>query len=569
MYTAFHQPLLFRRLRLRLIRNALRVMLDNGRLRLATMVFTSLLVAFFTLGASWYGFRQLTINSIPFKGAIVEGLFDMLFFTLGGMLLFSTGIILYASLFTAPEARFLLTTPARADHIFSTKFQAAMAFSSWAFVVLGVPIFVAYGVTAGVPWYFYPLLPVFLLGYVLLPGSVSAVLCLLLVRYLPRNRRQFLMVVGTVAVVLAGVWLIRVGRAANLSITGNRDAIEGLVAQFGLARSTLVPNHWMTRGLMAAARGELAEALLPLAMVWSNGLLLYLVAAWTAKRIYRTGFDRVAGSGRGKKIYRSSILDRIMEGLVIYLDKPTRVLVLKDFRTFRRDPTQWAMLVLFAVLIVLGGANFRQFYGNNLDLVDKFGVSIVNMGGVMTLLCAGLSRFIFPLISLEGRKFWILGLLPIHRGQILTGTFAFAATGSVIAAELLIFTSDLLLAMPLPAMLLHAAAVFIAAVGLSGLNVGLGAAMPNFRETDPSKIVVGFGGTVNMVAGLGFIVAIITIVVLPYHMSAIARLSAYEGSASGPHPILFAGVPVGMVLGALCVWLPLRAGRRALEKMEF
>ena len=112
------------------------------------------------------------------------------------MLVFSTGIILYASLFTARRRGSCSRPPARADHIFATKFQAAVAFSSWAFVVLGVPIFVAYGITAGVPWYFYPLLPLYLLGYVLLPGSVSARACLLLVRYMPRNRKQFLALVA-------------------------------------------------------------------------------------------------------------------------------------------------------------------------------------------------------------------------------------------------------------------------------------------------------------------------------------------------------------------------------------
>ena len=48
-----------------------------------------------------------------------------------------------------------------------------------------------YGIISGVPWYFYALLPLYLLGYVLLPGSVSAAGCLLLVRYMPRNRKQF------------------------------------------------------------------------------------------------------------------------------------------------------------------------------------------------------------------------------------------------------------------------------------------------------------------------------------------------------------------------------------------
>src|SRR5688572_14788448 len=96
------QGRLFRRLRLRLARNALQVALQSGRVRLVTMAATSLVVAAFTFGFSLYGFHQLTLYNIPFKGAIVESLFDLLFFTLGGMLIFSTGIILYASLFTAP-----------------------------------------------------------------------------------------------------------------------------------------------------------------------------------------------------------------------------------------------------------------------------------------------------------------------------------------------------------------------------------------------------------------------------------------------------------------------------------
>ena len=41
-----------------------------------------------------------------------------------------------------------------------------------------------------------------------------------------------------------------------------------------------MPSHWMTRGLQAAARGDLAEAVYPLTLLWANGLMLYLVAAW-------------------------------------------------------------------------------------------------------------------------------------------------------------------------------------------------------------------------------------------------------------------------------------------------
>ena len=82
---------------------------------------------------------------------LVGMLFDLLFFALAAMLIFSTGIILYSSLFSAAESGFLLASPARADQIFAYKYQGAIAFSSWAFLLLGAPIFVAYGIAAAAP----------------------------------------------------------------------------------------------------------------------------------------------------------------------------------------------------------------------------------------------------------------------------------------------------------------------------------------------------------------------------------------------------------------------------------
>jgi ABC-2 type transport system permease protein len=419
-----------------------------------------------------------------------------------------------------------------------------------------------------VPWYFYPLLPAYLLGFILLPGSASALLCLLLVRYLPRNRKQALAGIGLVLLLLGGAWLARVGLAAKQTlISQNRTELDGLIGQFAVLRHPLTPSHWMTTGVMAAARGEPAAALTRLAVIWSNGLLAYLLAAWASARLYRTGFDRIAGGGRAKRVYRGNVLDRVMELLVFYLDRPTRILVVKDFRTFRRDPTQWVLLFIFGGLLLLGAMNFRNYYRNDLPVLDKYVVSLVNMAATAVLLCAGLSRFIFPLISLEGRKFWVLGLMPLRREQILYGKFAFAATGSLLVAEGLILTSDALLGLPVVVLLVHAATVAVVAVGLSALNVGLGAYMPNFRETDPSKIVVGFGGTVNMVAGLLYLMLVITLMAAPVHAVGLAR--GLTGSGDALPGWVYLGVPAGLVVGAVAVYLPLRAGARALRATEF
>ena len=57
-------------------------------------------------------------------------------------------------------------------------------------------------------------------------------------------------------------------------------------------------------------------------------------------------------------------------------------------------------------------------------------VSFLNLSVVGLLLSTFTTRFIFPMISLEGRRFWILGLLGVRRETILWGKFLFAACGA-------------------------------------------------------------------------------------------------------------------------------------------
>jgi ABC-2 type transport system permease protein len=119
--------------------------------------------------------------------------------------------------------------------------------------------------------------------------------------------------------------------------------------------------------------------------------------------------------------------------------------------------------------------------------------------------------------------------------------------------------------MPLHVLVAHALAVAVLALGLSGLSVGLGACLPNFRETDPSKIAVGFGGTLNLVAGLLFLIVVIGVMAAPFHI--VLANAENERAAFTWWPWL--GSVAGLFAGALTILLPLRAGARNLRSMEF
>ena len=565
------QALLFQRLRWNLLGNSWQVMKGQS-MRPLTILMCSVVVWAFVFTVSLGGFRFLKYEvQLPLDGEIVGLLFDLLFLTLGALLIFSSGLILYGSLFTAAETAFLLSKPVAADQVFAYKFQGAVAFSSWAFLLLGGPILIAYGLMCDGPWYFYAFLPLFFLGFVLLPGALGALAALVLVNYVPRHRKQVL-ALGTLALVGGLVWwgydVVHTSRPEHMVGREAREAVTRLLGRFRFTGSPLMPTHWVGIGLRKAGRGDLATCSYYLGLVWSNGLLFYLVAAAAARRLYRQGFSRLTTGGTLRRRYGGAWIDRLLAAALPFVNPGTRLLIVKDFRTFRRDPQQWAQVLIFCGLMVLYVTNIRRMFVGDIEWPYQNSLSLLNLCAIALLLCTYTGRFVYPLLSLEGRKFWVLGLLPLHRDQLLWGKFAFATTGGVLIAESLVVLSDVMLEMPWDAVLLHALTVAVLAAGLSGLSVGLGACMPNFRETDPSKIAVGFGGTLNLVAGLLFLLATVTLMAVPWHLQ-----RALAGAPDGRSPFFWLfvafGAGTGTVVGALAVLLPLRAGIRALREMEF
>src|SRR3954470_939606 len=128
------EPVVFTRLRGRVVANWVSVVLRRSRLRLT-------LILVFSLGF-WLGLFGMFFEAFQFlnrflrvKSDIVGSLLGLLFIWLFVMLIFSSGIIVYNGLFKSREAAFLRTLPARPDHIFAYKLQEAIGFSSWGFVL--------------------------------------------------------------------------------------------------------------------------------------------------------------------------------------------------------------------------------------------------------------------------------------------------------------------------------------------------------------------------------------------------------------------------------------------------
>jgi ABC-2 type transport system permease protein len=186
------------------------------------------------------------------------------------------------------------------------------------------------------------------------------------------------------------------------------------------------------------------------------------------------------------------------------------------------------------------------------------------------------------MISLEGRRFWILGSLPIQRDTVLWGKLLFACGGSLLPCAGLIFLSDLMLGIVRNApdvALVHQLTCWTLCVGLSAIAVGLGARLPDLRQSSPSRIAAGFGGTLNLVLSAFFIAATVLVTAVPCHFMLEARQpNVGEPVAGGWWSDTFGlGTPGAVVLGVVAMLtlglaatvLALRVGIRAFRRLEF
>ena len=567
---------LFLRLRRSIVISTLGQMLKTARLRL---ILVSLLSLIFW-GSLFAIFYQAFLFLEDLHADVIPMLFNAFFLSLMVMLVFSSSILLYSGLYTSRESRLLLTLPATPEAIFGHVFRESIWFSSWGFVLLGSPMLVAYGVVHEAPPPYYLLMLPMMVAFVTIPATLGGMLCITLVRWLPRLRLHVLSIAGVIAVGMGG-WL-------GWSAFTNNDAdqltttwFEQAFSRLAVTEQRFLPSWWLTSGLVEASRrsedpqqewAALAEAGGFFAVLLSNGLFLQLLAGGLARVWYRRGYGLLGGEYTARRAPRASWLDHAIERMGSKRGLPLRLLLVKDLRLFRRDIAQWSQFAIFFGLLGFYFVNLRSFqYDNSYASL----IGCLNLGVVGLILSTFTTRFVYPMISLEGRRFWILGLLPVHRDQIVWSKFIFSVVGSLPPCCLLILLSDRMLGLSSTAIALHEVACVSLCVGLSGIAVGLGARIPDLREASPSKIAAGFGGTLSLVFSSLFIMPVVVIAGLPFHAGPAAR-SLGDSFAWLLAILRLFAAPSGLALAATCVvllgllasGLPMLLGIRAFRHLE-
>ncbi len=432
------------------------------------------------------------------------------------MLIFSNVLIAFSTMYKAREVKFLLNSPIDIRTFFLARFVECVSFSSWASAYLGTPMLLAFGLTTGAHWSYYFAVVLFYIPFVTIPAGIGSIVTLILARVFPRLPRVALAVLAAGTLAALFVYLKRTLSAERLS----EDTLVSMVLQAtAQTQSPFLPSSWAAQGVLAAADADLSAAGFRFALLIANALMVVWLAAESAHWLFLPGFSAILGGdhtrlhplGRGP-------LGRFLR-IVEVLPNPARALVAKDIRLFWRDPTQWTQFAIFFGIMAIYIANLGN---RSLDLAGpgyRSWVASLNSGACALILASLTSRFVYPLISLEGFRFWILGLAPITRAQLVRQKFFLSVAMTAPFTLGLTALSCALLHVDAIHFAVSIYTIALANFSLAGLAVGLGSLYPNFEEDNPARIVSGMGGTLNFLLSVGYIGLVIgsQMVILSWH----------------------------------------------------
>jgi ABC-2 type transport system permease protein len=495
----------------------------------------------------------------PFLAGKLLGLILLSFL---GILLLSNVITALSTFFLAKDLDALVSSPADWRVLYGAKLIETVVNSSWMVVLMAVPLFAAYGLAYhGGPLYPLLVLAVFV-PFLVIPAALGTAVTLVLVNAFPARRARDILSVIAVMAATGVVVLLRVVRPERLAKPEGFRSLVEYVAELQTPTSPLLPSEWVQRSVMSWVDGGIDLA--AMALLWTTMAALVALGGVLHRWLFTRGFSKAQMSAGGSAA-GAGWSARAGYALLKPFGLQRRELVLKEWRLFFRDSTQWSQLVLLAVLVVVYVFNVRA-----LPLRGGGSFFIVNAIPFLNLLVAGFvlasvaARFIFPGVSVEGRTLWLLRSSPLAMRDLLWAKFWTGTVPLLILALAIVGITDALLGVTPFIFAVSLFTVLLMTFAVAGLAIGFGTLYPRFDTENAAQIPTSFGGLLFMMTSVAVIVGVVVLEARPVY----AYLSAHA-TGRPPNPVeIAAGLLLATALCLTATFVPIHIAQRRLESLE-
>jgi len=484
------------------------------------------------------------------------------------ILLISNTVAGLTTFYLSEEVSLLLAAPLDFRRLHHARFAETLIQSSWMVLLFGLPAFLAYGLVYDAGPLFYAGSVAMMIPFLVIPAAIGVLLVTGLVLIMPARRVRDAMLVGVGLLVGAAFLAVRLLRPEQLA---DRTGLVGFTAFLvGLDEpSPWLPTTWAANVLIPLLRVEAGAPWFHLAMLYSTAAMLFLVSATLVEKTFVKAWS-AAQQGRVHGGEDERPLSRWLRALARPLPRTPALLFVKDLTIFLRDASQWSQLILLLVLVVIYVYNFSALPitdGSPLATVLRDVAALCNLGLAAFVTTAVAVRFVYPMVSLEGRSWWILKSAPVALERIWWSKFWIGCVPLSFFGLVLVGITNHLLGVPATLTALFVATLLPMIAVIVAMGLAFGAVYPRLDTQNAAHIATGFGAIVYMVSSLGFIALVVALEAWP--VSRLFWRSSAVLPFDGRHAVLAGGLfaATGVVLLSGFV-IARRIGLRAMRTLQ-
>jgi len=508
--------------------------------------------------------------SVPEFGPVLTyKLLGMVFVTFFSILLFSNIITALSSFFLSRELDRLVAAPVSVRQLFYARLAETVIDSSWMLLLFALPAFLAYGVVHGTGPAFYVATLLVLPPFVLIPAAFGVMTTTLLVNVFPARRTKDILVLLSVVAVALLYLLFRMVRPERLVNPEGFADFGAFLAAMRTPDSTLLPSTWATEVLFPLLGLRDGSPLFYYALLLSTAAVAVMACEALVARLFLHGWTK-AQEGRQARFTQQALWERAVAVATRIFPLQTRILVIKEIKTFFRDTSQWSQLILLGALVVVYLYNFSVLPLNGSPLVTfyfKNVIAFLNLALAAFVIASVAARFVFPSFSMEGRALWLLKGAPLPTRRLFWAKFWVGVVPLLVFGLILVMaTNSYLQVMPFMTWL-SAATLSGMVFAIVALALAVGAAYPRLDADNAARVAAGAGGLVYMVLCMSFIGAVVVLEAWPVYAFFSAR---FRGATLSPATwaSIIASFAAVVVLIASVFVVSVRAGLRHLDAIE-
>jgi ABC-2 type transport system permease protein len=488
-----------------------------------------------------------------------------IFMTFLAFLTFSGIVTALSTFFLSDDLRLLLSAPIAARRLFYARFARTVAQSSWMVVVFLTPVLLGVGVVRCAPATFYVTSALTILPFAIIPVAVGTACTMLLVNIFPARRARDLLMLMGFLFAASIVILLRMIRPEQLMRAESLPDVTGFFSTLQSPLTPLLPSFWAGELLFASLKGGWDA--LHAGALWSTALACCVALRVADERWHFSGYSRSQEAPKAR-FARFRGIERMARALP--LSPVRRQLLVKDIKIFLRDVSQWSQLLLLLALVLIYLYNFRVLDLGRVPYMSGFVKNVyafVNLGMAGFVMATVAVRFVFPMVSAEGRAFWLVRTSPVSMHDFLWSKFWTGLAPVLLLTEMLTIAANELLDVDPFLKVVAAVAIVFLSVALVGLAVGLGARYPRFTVDNPSEVAGSYGGVAFMIVAVLLIIAMIVLVGWPSTTYLFYQLR--HRPIPAVRLVLMGGSFAAAVVLAVAAWLQgVRSGIRALDAMS-